>query len=264
MVLVKAIGFALLVSVSSTVFSIECLIRPVESSARLVRESGGEVLVPSTSVYPRCEQMRATGSIEVFFVGEDGKQQSVIAKDERLAKLLPKTTPVISGDSRNDSTLFTAIKYALSGHQRIKQGMVRSDDAARAAEVLPVGKVRARKESVQLELGFISISDSNLFVLFEGTREVLRVQKDLRIITLPAGAFVAGKKYTWRLKTSAENAEGGYDVRSQQQLEVDLGSVYTLDSGATFAQTVNQADRLKAVGYPFEGVMSVLDFVRKN
>jgi hypothetical protein len=126
------------------------------------------------------------------------------------------------------------------------------------------GKVRARKESVQLELGFISISDSNLFVLFEGTREVLRVQKDLRIITLPAGAFVAGKKYTWRLKTSAENAEGGYEVSSQQQLEVDLGNAYALDSGATFAQTVNQADRLKAVGYPFEGVMSVLDFVRKN
>jgi hypothetical protein len=86
----------------------------------------------------------------------------------------------------------------------------------------------------------------------------------LRTITLPAGAFVVGKKYTWKLKTSAENAEGGYEVSSQQQLEADLGGAPTLDFGASFAQTVNQADRLKAVGYPFEGVMSVLDFVRKN
>jgi hypothetical protein len=264
MVSFKSIGFVTLLCLSNSVFSIECLIRPVDSSARLVRESGGEVLVPSTSVYPRCEQMRATGSVEVFFVGEDGKQQSVIAKDERLAKLLPKTTPISSGESRSDSTLFTAIKYALSGHQRIKQGMVRSDDSARAAEVLPSGKVLARKEPVQLELGFISIADSNSFVLFDGAKEVFRLQKDLRVITFPVSAFVTGKKYVWKLKTSAETAEGSYEVSSQQQLELDLGRALASELGATFAQTVTQADRLKAIGYPFEGVMTVLDFVRKN
>jgi hypothetical protein len=259
----KAIGLAFLVSSSAPSFAIECLIRPLDGNARLVRDSG-EVLVASTSVYPRCEQIRAIGAVEVFFIGEDAKQQSVIANNERLAKLLPKASPVAPSDANKDTSLFTAIKYALAGHQRVRQGMVRSDESALAAEVLPTGKVLARSAPVQLELGFVSPSDVNSFVLFEGAREIFRMQKDLRLMTLPAAAFVQGKRYVWKLKTSAETAEGSYEINSREQLNADLGRAPNADVGATFSQTVIQADRLKELGYRFEGIMSILDFVRKN
>lgn len=261
--LYSAIGFAFLISSSAPSFAIECLIRPMDGNARLVRDSG-EVLVPTTSVYPRCEQIRAIGAVEVFFIGENAKQQSVTANNERLAKLLPKASPVARSDANKDTSLFTAIKYALAGHQRVRQGMVRSDDAALAAEILPTGKVLARSAPVQLELGFVSPSDVNSFVLFEGTKEIFRMQQDLRLMTLPATAFVQGKRYVWKLKTSAETAEGNYEVNSREQLNTDLGRAHNADVSANFSQTVIQADRLSALGYPFEAIMSILDFVRKN
>ena len=259
----QAVGFAFLVSSSVSSFAIECLIRPMDGNARLVRDSG-EILVPSTSVYQRCEQIRAIGTVEVFFVGEDAKQQSVTATNDRLAKLLPKASPVVPGDASKDTSLLTAIKYALLGHQRVRQGMVRGEDSALAAEVLPTGKVLARSASVQLELGFISPSNINSFVLFESNKEIFRAQKDLRLMTLPVSAFVQGKRYTWKLKTSVESAEGSYEVNSLEQLNTDLGRTLNADVNTTFSQAVIQADRLEALGYRFEGIMSILDFVRKN
>jgi hypothetical protein len=249
------LGLIAIANAYSTAHAFDCLIRPENAQARLVRDTG-EVLSPKIQLYLKCEQLRAINTVEVSFADSEGKTKTTRVTNDRIESVLQNASPT----SNEASKLIQAIGYALLGNERAREGMVRSNDFALASGVLPQGKVVERNRGLQIDLGFVAPSVENVFILNDGKTDVLRMTNDLKSIKLSADLLVAGKKYSWILKTKDESTKGEFEVITQASMEnvMSAAGLKVTTNPISLSEVVSQVEALKKVGFGWEGLQLAL------
>jgi hypothetical protein len=249
------IGLVAMTNAYSSALAFDCLIRPENAQARLVRDTG-EVLSPKIQLYLKCEQLRTINTVEVSFADSSGKTKTTRVTNDRIESVLQNASPT----SNEASKLIQAIGYALLGNERAKEGMVRSNDVALASEVLPQGNVVERNQGLQIDLGFVAPSVDNFFILNDGKADVLRVTNDLKSIKLNADLLVAGKKYT-----KDESAKGEFNVVTHAAMAnvASVAGLKVTTNSMSLSEVVAQVEALKKVGFGWEGLQIALSALRR-